>query len=1003
MPVDFLSDEQESKYGKYNGDPTPEQLSKYFWLDDKDRVAIFRHRGIHNCMSYAVQLGTVRYLGTFASNFDEIPETVMSYVAKQLNTEAIDLSQYGNISSNKSFWTHTQEIRQSYGYSDFTDQPFQFTLTRWLYSRAWISAERPSVLFDLATARCVENKVLLPGVTVMARLIAKVRDRASMRLWRKLAKLPNGSQLVMLEKLLVAEHGSRNTGLDILRQPPTTATTKGLMIAIDRLERLRLLGAMEWNLSGIPISRIRVLARYASMARAQTIERMNSERRIATLVSFALVFTISAQDDVLEIMEIVFTDVFKKSDNKGQKKRLRTLKDLDLTARRLREVCALLLDENISDTELRRIIFAKYPKEVLKTSMLIVDSLTRPPDVSVAHEELFRNYTNIRKILPSLMVSLEFKATPSGQQALLAWNFLAASENKTGKNKYSNAPLSGLSGTWKKLILKESSEKFNPCAYTFWTIERMNEALKRHDIYIDKSERYCDPRAQLLQGEEWESVKPHVIRTLDWSTSPVESLKLLSDELDNAYKNVAERWDKNTAVRIENERLILSPIDKLEEPASLKKLRKHVQSLIPHIDLPELILELNRWVPFLDSFTHISESNSRVSDLHISICAVLISQACNIGLTPVVQPGVPALEYDRLTWVEQNYFRTETITQANNALVAYHSKLELTQILGSGEVASADGLRFVTPSKTINSGSNPKYFGVGKGVTYYNYTSDQFTGLHGIVIPGTIRDSLYLLELVLEQQTELQPKEIMTDTAGYSDIIFGLFGLLGYQFSPRLADIGSSRFWRVEFGADYGVLNVLSKNRINKELIIRYWDDFMRVAGSLTLGTVNPTQLIKALQHGGKPTMLGRAIGELGRIYKTKHNLTYIDDEAYRRKILTQLNRGESRHSLARAVLYGKRGELHQNYREGQEDQLGALGLIVNAIVIWNTRYMGLALEAIKDKGVILELDDVQRLSPLGYDHINIVGKYSFNLPETIANGELRPLINIDEIIKQEA
>jgi TnpA family transposase len=82
----------------------------------------------------------------------------------------------------------------------------------------------------------------------------------------------------------------------------------------------------------------------------------------------------------------------------------------------------------------------------------------------------------------------------------------------------------------------------------------------------------------------------------------------------------------------------------------------------------------------------------------------------------------------------------------------------------------------------------------------------------------------------------------------------------------------------------------------------------MRIAGSLMLGTVNPTQLIKALQHGGKPTMLGRAIGELGRIFKTKHNLTYIDDEAYRRKILTQLNRGESRHSLARAVWYGKKG-----------------------------------------------------------------------------------------------
>ena len=995
MPVEFLTREQEEKYGKFSEDPSPEQLAKYFWFDDKDRNSIFNHRHDHNRLGFALQLGTVRFLGTFLSSPIKVPENVISYVSQQLKIKPEVVSLYD---SEKNTQNHRNEIRQIYEYNDFTDQPFHFRLIRWLYARAWISAERPSVMFDLATARCVENKILLPGVTVLARLISQVRDRASMRLWRKLGKLPNGNQRIMLEKLLDTEPGTRNTLLDILRQPPTTATPKGLLISIDRLERLRLLGTMGWNLSGIPVGRLRVLSRYASMARAQTIERMNYERRIATLVSFAIAFTISAQDDVIEIMEIIFTNTFRKSDNKGKKNRIRTIKDLDSAARRLREVCSFLLDESISDNDLRKVIFAKCPKDVLKSSLQMIDRLTKPPDMSVAHEELFSNYTNIRKILPSLLASLEFKATPSGQQALLSWNFLADSENKTGKAKYADAPLGGLTTTWRKLVLKNSSDKINPCAYTFWTIERMNDALKRHDIYVDNSERYCDPRAQLLQGEEWESVKPHVLRTLDWSSSAVEALQPLADELDKAYKNTARRWDINTAVRMENDKLVLSPLDKLEEPKSLKKLRKKVQSLLPHIDLPELVLELNSWVPFLDAFTHISESNSRVNDLQISICAVLIAQACNIGLEPVVQLGIPALEYDRLTWVEQNYFRSETIIQANSALVAYHSKLKLAQILGSGEVASADGLRFVTPSKTINSGPNPKYFGVGRGVTYYNYTSDQFTGLHGIVIPGTIRDSLYLLELVLEQQTELQPKEIMTDTAGYSDIVFGLFGLLGYQFSPRLADIGSSKFWRTDSSADYGVLNILSKNKINKELIIRYWDDFMRVAGSLMLGTVNPTQLIKALQHGGKPTMLGRAIGELGRIFKTKHNLTYIDDEAYRRKILTQLNRGESRHSLARAVWYGKKGELHQNYREGQEDQLGALGLIVNAIVIWNTRYMELALDTIRDRGNILEYEDVQRLSPLGYDHINIVGKYSFNLSETVANGALRPLINIEEI-----
>jgi hypothetical protein len=83
-----------------------------------------------------------------------------------------------------------------------------------------------------------------------------------------------------------------------------------------------------------------------------------------------------------------------------------------------------------------------------------------------------------------------------------------------------------------------------------------------------------------------------------------------------------------------------------------------------------------------------------------------------------------------------------------------------------------------------------------------NLVSNQFTGLNAIVIPGTLRDSLYLLAVVLEQQTELNPTEIMTDTGAYTDVVFGLFWLLGFRFSPRIADIGGARYWRIGPSAD---------------------------------------------------------------------------------------------------------------------------------------------------------------------------------------------------------
>ncbi len=88
----------------------------------------------------------------------------------------------------------------------------------------------------------------------------------------------------------------------------------------------------------------------------------------------------------------------------------------------------------------------------------------------------------------------------------------------------------------------------------------------------------------------------------------------------------------------------------------------------------------------------------------------------------------------------------------------------------------------------------------------------------------------------------------------------------------------------------------------------------------------------------------------------------------YRRRILTQLKRGESRNGLARGTLRDQRGEIRKRYPEGQEDQPRALGLVVNAVVRRNTIYMHEALEHLKSESCVVDTD-IARLSPLGHRH----------------------------------
>jgi TnpA family transposase len=105
----------------------------------------------------------------------------------------------------------------------------------------------------------------------------------------------------------------------------------------------------------------------------------------------------------------------------------------------------------------------------------------------------------------------------------------------------------------------------------------------------------------------------------------------------------------------------------------------------------------------------------------------------------------------------QNHVRADTLTAANAMLVAAQSRIPMVSLWGGGEVASADGMRFVVPVRSVHAGPNPKYFGVGRGVIWYNLISDQFAGLNDITVPGTLRDSLILLAVVLEQQADLRP------------------------------------------------------------------------------------------------------------------------------------------------------------------------------------------------------------------------------------------------------
>ena len=189
-------------------------------------------------------------------------------------------------------------------------------------------------------------------------------------------------------------------------------------------------------------------------------------------------------------------------------------------------------------------------------------------------------------------------------------------------------------------------------------LEQIRQAIRRRDLFVQPSIKWTDPRKELLQGEEWTKIKPAICKGLDRSENADVQLALLQKQLDECYHRTARNLDTNSYLKIEqNEKgkdyFVLSPLEALDEPAGMSELREQIKKMMPQLDLPSLIMEVNRWTNFDKQFLHLTEQKNKVSNFATSLGAVLLSEACNVGIEPIQRPNNPALSKGRLDWVKQ--------------------------------------------------------------------------------------------------------------------------------------------------------------------------------------------------------------------------------------------------------------------------------------------------------------------------------------------------------------
>jgi TnpA family transposase len=242
-------------------------------------------------------------------------------------------------------------------------------------------------------------------------------------------------------------------------------------------------------------------------------------------------------------------------------------------------------------------------------------------------------------------------------------------------------------------------------------------------------------------------------------------------------------------------------------------------------------------------------------------------------------------------------------------------------------------------------------------------------------------------------QSEVSIRRHHTDGGGDSDHVFALCALLGFQFAPRIPGLKHRRLYSFGRPSDYPTLEPLIAGRINVALIRAHWSEILRIIASLRAGAVTASLIMRQLASYPRQNGVAAALRELGRLERTLFTLDWIEGPELRRTTGQELNKGEARNSLARAVFIHRLGEIRDRTYENQQHRASGLNFLVTAIILWNTRYLERAVATLR------QTEDVPdhllaHLSPLGWEHVNLTGDYVWGAEHAMSknNDGLRPL-----------
>lgn len=953
-----------------------------YWLFGEDDIRrINARRGEHNRLGFAIQLCLLRYPGWPLAPDEIPPANLVQFVARQLGADAAEVNEYA--ARDETRREHLQVLYNDYQFRQYgpTESPH---LRAHLQTDA-LSTESAFSLVESAMTWLRERRVILPALTTLESIVRSVRSQIDREVYWRLFNRLQEDQKTELTKLL--ELGpSRGSLLGWLRRVPRSCSAAGILELMQRLNWVHGTGMQKELAEGIAAHRIDQLAARGARHSVAHFRRFPPEKRYSILVAFLLHVAEELTDRSMDFHRRLIGRMFHESEKIQWTGFVQEGPDVNQKLHNYSRLTAVIAQARREGGSLEAAIESQFAWEALERDGQEAGRLTRPLDTP--HFQNFRaQFPQFRRYSPKFLETFQFEGIPAQKQLLKALDTLRKMNRQEQAEVPTDAPRSFVKPKWEPLVFPDKG--IDRCYYELCALSELSLGLRSGDIWVQGSRRYRKFDCYLIEASVWNERKEELLAqaepSLDCETYVSGRKKLLDEEL----KKVAEMTRQHLLpeARMEGDKLIVSPLTR-SGPDQAEQWAEKVYAVLPRIHLTQLLEEVDGWTRFTGEFTHLYTGQPTLD--RTGLLTAILADATNLGKARMAD-ATEDYSADRLAWIEDWYIYEASYTRALAAIIKRQGEIPLASQWGSGRTSSSDGQAFpIAFRKPVIAQVNAKY-GRDPVAMFYTHVSDRYTPFHVKAISSTVRDATYVLDGLLDHQTDLQIEEHYTDTSGYTDHIFALCHLLGFRFAPRIRDLSDHRLFYFDKSADYDGIKPLLGGRIHVRTLRQNWDEVARLVSSLRQGTVSSSLLVSKLAGHPRQNHLFVALREIGRIERSLFTLCWLQDPELRRRVTVGLNKGEAHHTLKRAIRFYRRGAVSDRTQLEQNLDAMALNLVVAAITLWNTAYLDRALQALQQEGVEVPEECLPHISPLGWEHITITGTYHWKGADR-QWGRFRPL-----------